>query len=157
MPEKLDREAAAAMARLTELWLSQGAKLEISGMLLFALALAIMLLNETSLPVMTGLACAFTFGIAGQYFAMRVAFDRRLFLHWAERWERNTSADPDEDMARLDDALSSAGLRKSSQGSLRDLQSRQQGAFRLFRNQAIVFLLQCITLIVSAATVHWVL
>lgn len=155
MPEKHDREAAAALARLAESWLALGATLDLSGMMLSIFALAILLLMEVSLPVLGGLACAVVFGIVGKYYALRVAFDRRLFLHWAERWENNAAADPGEDMARLDEALSTAGLRDSPQGPLRGLQSRQQGAFRLFRNQAAVFLLQCLVLLASAVAAHW--
>lgn len=157
MPEELDRATAAALARLAESWLSLGAKLDVPGMVLSVLAVAILLLKETSLTVLIGLVCVIVFGVLGKYFAMRVAFDRRLFCYWADRWESDASADPGADMARLDDALSTAGLRNSRPGSSRSLQSRQQGAFRLFRNQVILFLLQCIALLMSAVAVHWAL
>ncbi len=154
MLEQPDRESAAALARLTESWLGLGAKLELPGMALTLLALAVLLLNEVSLPILTGLTCAVMLGILGKYYALRVALDRRLFLHWAERWESN-AANPGADMARLDTALSASGLRDSPPEMLRSLQCRQRGAFGLFRNQVIVFLLQCFALLMSGMATHW--
>lgn len=155
MPETHDREVAAALARLAESWLALGVRLELPGMTLTVLALAILLLKAVSFLTLTCLVFVIVFGIAGKYYALRVALDRTLFLHWAERWENNTPSNPEEDMKRLDAALSSTGLRVSPPGPLRSLQSRQQGAFGLFRNQAILFLLQCSALLISAVAAQW--
>lgn len=154
MSEILDRKIAAMHARLAEAWLALGAKLEMPAMALTVLASAILLWKPTSLAVLASLVCVIALGVLGQYFAMRVAFDCKLFLQWADRWESDAVADPVADMAILDAALASAGLRDSASPS-RSLQSRQHGAFGLFRKQAITFLLQCVALLLSVAFVHW--
>lgn len=150
MPDTHDREVAAALARLTESWLSLGVKLELPGTALTVLALAVLLLKAVPSLTLICLVFAIASGIAGKYYALRVALDRTLFLHWAERWENNTASNPEDDMKKLDAALSSTGLRIFPPGPMRSLRSRQQGAFGLFRNQGILFLLQCLALLISA-------
>lgn len=155
MPDENNRKEAAALARLSESWLTLGAKLDTFGMALTTLALAILFLKGTTFPVLAGLVCAVVLGILGKYLALRVALDRRLFLLWAVRWESSATGDPDEDIASLDAALVTSGLRIPSPGPLRSLQDRQRGAFGLFRNQAFVFLLQCAILLASAVAAQW--
>lgn len=138
---------SATRARLTEAWLALGASLDLTSLAITMLAMAALLFGLEGSFAQVALLFAVVLGLLEKYYALRVAFDRRLFLHWAERWESLPEAKPEEDMARLDAALASAGMRKQPEQNIRDLADRQRGAFRLFRLQALALSAQGVTLL----------
>ncbi len=155
MPERRAREEAAALARLTEAWLGLGAALDLASLGMTALAFAGLLFLKYPLVVRVGLTCVIALGALQKYFALRVALDRHLFSHWADRWQ-NADADPEQDMGRLDAALQSAGGNRNHRAQpARSLDDRQRGALRLFRTQVLLFLLQGLLLLATALTAGW--
>ncbi len=150
MPDKREREDAAALARLTEAWLGLGAALDVASLGMAALAFAGLLFAKYTLVVRVGLACVIALGALQKYYALRVALDQRLFSQWAARWQ-NADADPEQDMERLDGVLQSVGkIRDNREPSARSLADRQRGALRLFRTQVFLFLLQGVFLLATA-------
>jgi hypothetical protein len=154
MTEAHGRLDSATLARLTEAWLALGVMLDLSSLALSVLAMVTLLLGHTALLMQIGLICTVALGVLEKYFALRVAFDRRLFLHWAERWENFSDAKPEEDMARLDAALAVSGIRKQPILIPRELIDRQRGAFRLFRYQFITLLAQGVAILATALIAH---
>lgn len=131
---------AASQARITADWLAYGRAIDQSSLALTLLALAGIFWGSMS-PASQ--ICCFGAAVLGgvqKYFALRSAFDQRLFAAWAHRWE--SSADPAADLAALDATLAAVGLRPVPTTPGRPLAERVRGAFRLLKGQLTLLALQ---------------
>lgn len=147
MTDPRDLTGAATRARVAASGLALGRSVDTWSLVLTALALACafgLALQAAPLP----LACLLFSAAAGgvqKALAMRVAFDETLFRFWAERWSVNAAAgDPAAvstpiraDLQALDQALAAMGLGRCQPDSVRDLDSRIDGARKLFGRQLI--------------------
>lgn len=152
MPESADRDHAATRARAVASGLALGRSVDTWSLVLTALALACALelaLQAASLP----LACLLVVAVAGglqKALALRVAFDAALFRAWAERWSVAAAGDArpgavtaiQADLLALDQALAAMGLRRDQSDSVRDLDSRVDGARKLFGRQLMALAIQ---------------
>lgn len=110
-------------------------------MLLTAAALLALVVAPSALLPRLGLYLAVAAGLAAQFFALRTAFDQPLFAAWARHWQQ-PEADPQVDLATIDAALATAGLRPAATGPLRPLAERIAGARRLLRRQGLCCIVQ---------------
>ncbi|MDP1610219.1 MAG: hypothetical protein Q8M11_04130 [Sulfuritalea sp.] len=147
MTDPLDRVGAATRARVAACGLALGRSVDTWSLVLTALALACALglaLQAAPVPLSCLLFSAGAGGVQKAY-ALRVAFDEALFRFWAERWSVNAaSGDPavvatpiSADLLALDQALVAMRLRNCHGESVRDLDSRIEGARKLFGRQLI--------------------
>lgn len=132
--------------------------------------------------MLTGLALAGAFGLAFQAvriplicllasvaaggaqkaFALRVAFDAAQFNSWAERWTVNAVsgdaavADTSirSDLLAFDQALAAMGVRRAGGGSVRELDSRIDGARKLFGLQLMAIGAQAVAWILAILTLQ---
>ena len=147
MTESADRDGAATRARVIASGLALGRSVDTWSLVLSAMALACALglaLQAASLP----LGCLLVVVAAGgvqKAFALRVAFDEA-----AERWSVAAAADNRaqaatairSDLLALDQALAAMGLRRGQPDSVRDLDSRIDGARKLFGRQLMALAIQ---------------
>lgn len=152
MTESDDRDCAAARARVVASGLALGRSVDAWSLVLTALALVCALglvLQAASLPM----ACLLVVAVAGavqKVLALRVAFDEALFRAWAERWGVAAAGNDRaqaaiairSDLLALDQALAAMGLRRGQPDSVRDLDSRIDGARKLFARQLMALATQ---------------
>lgn len=152
MTESADRDGAATRARVAASGLALGRSVDMWSLVLTALALACALglaLQAASVPL-TCLLVVVAAGGVQKAFALRVAFDEALFREWAERWSVAAAADDRaqaatairSDLLALDQALAAMGLRRGQPDSVRDLDSRIDGARKLFGRQLMALATQ---------------
>ena len=134
--------------------LSLGRRLDLWSLLLALLALA----SLFNLP-MTGfqriglLISLLTAGVQ-KYFALRTAFDEKLFRNLARQW---TDEAPTENasalaaLATLDQSMARCLQCPPKTDSVRDLNNRLQGASRLLKRQILAFSVQFASLLAVAA------
>ncbi|OTQ78641.1 hypothetical protein [Gilliamella apis] len=117
-------------------FLSLSKQIDIFSMLLTILA-AIVALIHVSLTSLT-ICCLIIFilGLMSKYYAIRIDFDRKLFVYLSEHVDHLP-----EELLAMDKALVNLQLIKPHQSS-RTVTERQKGILSLFKKQIILFLLQ---------------
>ena len=118
-------------------FLSLSKHIDIFSMLLTILA-AIVALIHISLTSLT-ICCLIIFilGLISKYYAIRIDFDRKLFVYLSEHVDHLP-----EELLAMDKALVNLQLIKPSQFTSRTIVDRQKGILSLFKKQIILFLLQ---------------
>ncbi|MCX8602184.1 MULTISPECIES: hypothetical protein [unclassified Gilliamella] len=83
--------------------------------------------------------CLITFfiGLISKYYALRIAFDRKLFEYLASQSDRLPEA-----ITELDDALGQLNLIKANQQNVRSIHERENGTMKLFKKQIAYIILQ---------------
>lgn len=91
--------------------------------------------------------CLITFfiGLISKYYALRIAFDRKLFEYLATQSDRLPEA-----ITELDDALGQLNLIKANQQNVRSIDERENGTMKLFKKQIACIILQLGLLIALA-------
>lgn len=153
MPEPSPHRGLAARARLTAGWLALGAGVDLASLALTLLAFAALLWLDAGPAVRIALLSAVTTGFAEKLFALRVAFDRRIFDGWSRRWEA-AEATPADDLAAFDAALAATGLRTAAKTGGRGVDERIRGAMKLLTYQAGLFIIQALALIAAVICRH---
>lgn len=117
-------------------FLSISKQINLFSMLLTTLA-AFVALIHISLTLLT-ICCLIIFilGLMSKYYAIRIDFDRKLFVYLSEHVDHLP-----EELLAMDKALVNLQLIKSHQSS-RTVAERQKGILSLFKKQIILFLLQ---------------
>lgn len=87
---------------------------------------------------------SFLLGLISQYYAIRIAFDKKLFDYLATKYDQF----PDV-LDELDNALLQLNLKKSKQQPLRSIEDRQKGTLKLFKKQIFLISMQLILAIVT--------
>jgi hypothetical protein len=123
-------------------------------------------------PTVTGLLALSLIAAVCQFvFALRVAFDARIFADWANRWGQRPALGNDglkeemeTDLARFDNSLAALlSARTQSvdreEGAIvarpaRPLENRLQGAARLLKKQLSCFAVQILCLTLAIALPH---
>lgn len=149
MTDDNDRSESATCAKVTAAWLGLGTWLDLTSLALSALALAVLFVQDVTATGQIGLVLGFLFGVVEKFYALRAAFDRKLFQAWAGSWTTEMAA-PATDMAQLDAALAALGLRSTDSAPPRNLPARMHGARRLLKIQAAALAMQCTTLMITA-------
>ncbi len=149
----MDEASACQRAELTALWLAGGKGIDRLSMLLTLLALAVACTGGRDVPVQLALLSAALLGAVEKLYAVRVAFDRRVFASWGAHWRGMEPCDPQPLLAEFDQALVSMRLRSAAQRASRPLDERLAGACALFRKQAICLGAQFCA-VLTAACVH---
>jgi hypothetical protein len=151
---------AAARARVIASALALGRSLDLWSLTLVAVALLAGFLG-LSLPLVPRICLLMSIlaGGAQKIIALRVAFDAALFRHWAQAWASAASQglDPaglETDLATLDQVLATCSLRTPPSGPVRDLDRRLRGAWRLLRQQVLVFAMQLAAVLAALITMH---
>ena len=117
-------------------FLSISKQINLFSMLLTTLA-AFVALIHISLTLLT-ICCLIIFilGLMSKYYAIRIDFDRKLFVYLSEHVDHLP-----EELSAMDKALANLQLIKPHQSS-RTVAERQKGILSLFKKQIILFLLQ---------------
>jgi len=147
MDSRQQASAAALRAGIAADALALGRGIDRWSLVFAFLALLWMALQATF--SVTGLLFLLAFLAAGaqKLFALRVAFDRRIFARWAERWQHASLAGQTadavaNDLEAFDRGLAAAGMRKLGGEAPRGLDDRIGGALRLLRLQSLAFVIQ---------------
>lgn len=163
MPDPSGHKEAAVRARTTAAALALGEPLDRWSLLIGVATLLLFLWPSLPPhpPVVTGL---FTLSLLASIFqlvyALRVAFDARIFAGWASRWSSASCCDEgqvDEDLDRFDRTLAVLLFGNLNKGgnafpaSPRPLEERLQGASRLLKKQFSCFVVQLLSLALAAA------
>lgn len=119
--------SAANRCLLAAAWMQAGGVLHGFSVGLSAAALVLIGLGHVAW------AGVLVLGLLQAYFALRTAFDRQIFVHWAAAWQ----ADPTRQIGDLEEFDSQLG-RSGAAG----IEQRIAGAMRLWRYQAGCLLLQ---------------
>ena len=125
-------------------------RLEVFSRLLTLIALCFGLMASWYLNSVFLTSCSlvsFLVGLISQYYALRIAFDKKLFDYLATKYDQF----PDV-LDELDNALLQLNLIKSKQQPLRSIEDRQKGTLKLFKKQIVLISVQ---LILAIATVIW--
>ncbi len=131
----------AEIAATTAALLALGDKIERISLLLSAVALLALVTTLLAIAPRLCLFLALAAGLGEHFFALRTAFDYRIFTTWAQRWQ-TPSADQAADMAAFDASLATLGLGTVNTAPPRSLAERLAGARRLLRCQGLCWLLQ---------------
>lgn len=165
MTDPLDWARAATRARVAACGLALGRSVDTWSLVLTALAVACALglaLQAALVPLASLLFSAAAGGVQKAY-ALRVAFDEALFRFWAERWSVNAASGDSAvvaipirtDLLALDQALAAMGLGRCQTDSVRDLDSRIDGARKLFGRQLIAFVAQAAAWILAVLALQF--
>lgn len=154
MPESTQPPNAAIQARLAAHWLALGSSIDIASLALTILAAAALLGLDFALVVHAILLLSVMAGLAEKFFALRVAFDQRIFCDWARRWEMADGISPVADLAAFDTALAAAGLRSADNPGSRPLHERIRGAIKLLTYQAALFIIQSLAILAAILCRH---
>jgi hypothetical protein len=142
--------AASRLAALTAAWLATGRTLDHCSLFLTLLALAAAFFSEPPMLSRLGLLLAVGLGIGEKFYAIRVAFDRRIFSRWANSWPATEDFVADAALAEFDAQLVRLGLRSARPQTPRSLDQRIAGARTLLRRQAICLALQLLAVLGAA-------
>ena len=154
MPEHATLPQTANAARTMQAALSLGRRLDLWSLPLSLLALACLFILPLAWLPRTALLVSLLAAGVQKYFALRVAFDERLFRALAKQWAGKT---PPEDastlteLARLDQSLARCRQCPPKADKVRDLNSRLLGASRLLKEQVLAFSVQFASLLAAAA------
>ncbi|PKO32335.1 MAG: hypothetical protein CVU34_16225 [Betaproteobacteria bacterium HGW-Betaproteobacteria-7] len=130
-------------------WLATGRTLDHCSLLLSLLALAAAFCSEPPLLARAALLLAVLLGVGEKIYAIRVAFDERIFSTWATSWPATGDFVADAALAEFDGLLVRLGLR-SQQPTQHSLDERIAGACALLRRQAICLALQLLAVLGAA-------
>ena len=154
MPENHPFPQAVNDARTMQAALSLGRRLDLWSLLLALLALASLFnLPMTGLQRIGLLISLLTAGVQ-KYFALRTAFDEKLFCNLARQWAGKTPAEDAStltELARLDQSLAQCLQCPPKDDKVRDLSSRLHGASCLIKRQTAAFFLQFASMLAAAA------
>lgn len=131
------RQAALAADRL-----AVGQTIDGFSLCLTLLALAAVFASAPSSTVRSALLLGVGLGVVEKLYAMRVAFDRRVFAGWAASWPATEDFAPDAALAEFDQVLVRLRLRGSARPGGRRLAVRIAGARALLRRQVTCLVLQ---------------
>jgi len=142
--------SAGQRASLTAAWLAGGRGIDRFSIFLTLLALATALWGEHGPEVQFVVLLAVVAGGVEKIYALRVAFDQRIFAAWAGRWSATESSEPDVAMAEFDRALGRMHLRSATAQATRGLDERIAGACALLRKQGLCLACQFFALLAAA-------
>ena len=142
--------AASRLAALTAAWLANGRTLDCCSLFLTLLALAAAFFSEPPVLARAALLLAVLLGVGEKIYAIRVAFDARIFSTWATSWPATADFVADAALAEFDAQLVRLGLRSVRQQTRRGLDERIVGACALLRRQAICLALQLLAVLGAA-------
>ena len=117
-------------------FLSISKQIDLFSMLLSLLVVFVALLSSWAIPLTIICLMIFILGLMSKYYAIRIDFDRKLFVYLSEHVDHLP-----EELLAMDKALANLQLIKSHQSS-RTVAERQKGILSLFKKQIILFLLQ---------------
>ncbi|OCG04040.1 hypothetical protein A9G15_02705 [Gilliamella apis] len=117
-------------------FLSLSKHIDIFSMLLSLLVVFVALLSSWAIPLTIICLMIFILGLISKYYAIRIDFDRKLFVYLSEHVDHLP-----EELLAMDKALANLQLIKPYQSS-RTVTERQKGILSLFKKQIILFLLQ---------------
>ena len=117
-------------------FLSISKQIDLFSMLLSLLVVFVALLSSWAIPLTIICLMIFILGLMSKYYAIRIDFDRKLFVYLSEHVDHLP-----EELLAMDKALANLQLIKSHQSS-RTVAERQKGILSLFKKQMILFLLQ---------------
>jgi len=140
------RQAGQGAARL-----KIGVLLDACSLVLSLLALEVLLLGEQATPFQGVLLLVVVLGGIEKYYAIRVAFDRRVFTDWAARWQMPEDPSIEAVLAGFDAALMQDGCRPAGGARVRTLGERLAGACGLLRRQSVCLFLQVLLLLATAS------
>lgn len=141
---------AGRRAGLTALWLDAGRSLDRLSMALTLLALAAALWSGGRGAAQFLLLLGVALGGLEKVYAVRVAFDQRIFAAWAEHWPATANFELGGALAEFDQALERMQLRSAMGPATRGLDQRIAGACALLRKQGICLALQFLALLAAA-------
>jgi hypothetical protein len=136
-----------ALARSTARLLQSASPLLPAGLALSLLALAALLLTDGYRGWLLWLAALLA--VPALWTAMRIRFDARLFLDFADG-----AGEPIELLRALDRSLASLGLRAAAEGEPRSLADRARGARTLVLRQLAIVAAQFALALAAAWPVH---
>lgn len=119
--------------------------LDVFSTLLTMLALTIGLLtSQIDLSLLVSMDClvVFMIGLVEKYYALRIAFDKKLFAYLAKH-----SQQLPEQLKQLDHTLANLNLIKVIPSPTRPMTERQKGTMKILKKQSIMLGLQIIALI----------
>ena len=117
-------------------FLSLSKHIDIFSMLLSLLVVFVALLSSWAIPLTIICLMIFILGLISKYYAIRLDFDRKLFVYLSEHVDHLP-----EELLAMDKALANLQLIKPHQSS-RTVTERQKGILSLFKKQIVLFLLQ---------------
>lgn len=142
--------SAGQRASLAALWLDGGRSLDRLSMALTLLALAAALWSGINGLAQFLLLLGVALGGLEKVYAVRVAFDQRIFAAWAGQWPATESFAPDVALAEFDRMLVRMQLRSATAPAARGLDQRIAGACALLRKQGICLVFQFLALLAAA-------
>lgn len=117
-------------------FLSISKQIDLFSMLLSLLVVFVALLSSWAIPLTIICLMIFILGLISKYYAIRIDFDRKLFVYLSEHVDHLP-----EELLAMDKALANLQLIKPHQSS-RTVTERQKGILSLFKRQVVLFLLQ---------------
>lgn len=142
-----DRAEQNMAAGVTAHFLESGRLLDRSSLGMSLLALGLLFWCEPRAFTHAALYCSIMLGVLEKIFALRVAFDQRIFSDWSQIGSDGPS--PAESLLpAFDKALVSASLCKPATGC-RPVAERIHGALRLLKTQAVLHFLQLTAILVA--------
>ncbi|WP_279084658.1 hypothetical protein [Gilliamella apis] len=117
-------------------FLSLSKQIDLFSMLLSLLVVFVALLSSWAIPLTIICLMIFILGLMSKYYAIRIDFDRKLFVYLSEHVDHLP-----EELLAMDKALANLQLIKPHQSS-RTVTERQKGILSLFKRQVVLFLLQ---------------
>lgn len=142
--------SAGQRAGLTALWLDGGRSLDRLSLALTLLALATALWSTGDGVAQFILLLGVALGGLEKIYALRVAFDQRIFAAWGEQWPVVADFDLDVALAEFDRMLVRMELRPATALAARSLDERIAGACALLRKQGICLACQFFALLGAA-------
>lgn len=142
--------SARQRAGLTALWLDGGRSLDRLSLALTLLALAAALWSTGDGLAQFILLLGVALGGLEKNYALRVAFDQRIFAAWSEQWPATASFEPDAALAEFDRTLGRMHRRPATAQATRGLDERIAGACALLRKQGICLACQFFALLSAA-------
>ncbi|HXE38908.1 MAG TPA: hypothetical protein VN639_10555 [Azonexus sp.] len=137
-------------AGLTARWLDGGKSLDRLSMALTLLALAAALWSGGNGLAQFILLLGVVLGGLEKIYALRVAFDQRIFAAWCEQWPATESFEPDAALAEFDRMLVRMQLRPAPAKATGGLDERIAGACALLRKQGLCLACQFCVLLAAA-------
>lgn len=98
-------------------------------------------LSASSAMLIVGYAACFLIGLFSKYYALRIAFDKKLFDYLATKFDQLPNT-----LKELDDTLIQLKLIKSKIQPSRSITDRQMGTLILLKKQIITLVIQTILL-----------
>ena len=117
-------------------FLSISKHIDLFSILLTILAAIVALIHISLTSLTISCLIIFILGLMSKYYAIRIDFDRKLFVYLSEHVDHLP-----EELLAMDKALVNLQLIKSHQSS-RTVAERQKGILSLFKRQVVLFLLQ---------------